>query len=117
MAKDAVIEVLHHDLHEHPATLAWRQFAPRYRQPGQISILKNRGHSRVYRLEAAGPGGAAVVAKQCEPVTAAIERAIYAEILPTLPVTSLRLYGWLSEGWLSEDGDRANDAPCWLFLE
>jgi hypothetical protein len=54
-----------------------------------------------------GPGGAAVIAKRCAATTAALERTIYEDILPHLPVTALRYYGCTQQ-----DGEF-----CWLFLE
>ena len=112
MSKDTVVEVHDADLGQHPAFIAWSRVLPSCKEPDKISILKRKRSSIVYRLDGAGPGGAAVIAKQCKPAAAAIERTIYEEILPSLPVPALRLYGFLKEDERSEDDQR-----CWLFIE
>lgn len=111
MAKDAVVEILDSDLAEHPAAVAWCRVAPRSGAPNKITILKEKGHSRVYRLDGVGPNGTAVIAKLCRPGVSAIERRIYEDILPSLPVTALRLYGVL------EENGHAGEPTCWLFIE
>jgi hypothetical protein len=64
--------------------------------------------SIIYRLECVGLGGSDVIAKRCLRATARIEHAIYVEVLPRLPLTTLHCYGLVEEG----------DGPfCWLFLE
>ena len=106
MAKDILAEVPETDLLEHPAVIAWRKVAPDHGAPDRITKLKETRRSRVYRLHGAGPGGAPVIAKLGTLAGAAIERTIYEDVLPTLPVTALRLYGLLEDG-----------ARQWLFLE
>lgn len=54
-----------------------------------------------------GGAGAAVIAKRCLKATGLVERTIYEQILPRLPVASLHYYGFGEE-----DGNF-----CWLFLE
>jgi hypothetical protein len=49
-----------------------------------------------------------VIAKICKRKTAEVEAAVYEELLPRLPMPSLRYYGML------RDGDRQH---CWLFME
>ena len=49
-----------------------------------------------------------MIAKICERKTAEVESAVYEELLPRLPMPSLRYYGKV------RDGDREH---CWLFLE
>ena len=112
MAKDVVVEIPETELLQQPAARAWRRVAPEFRKPARITILKETRHSAVYRLHAAGPEGRSVVAKRCKPSAAAMERAIYEDILPTLPVPALRFYGLLQE-----DGESADDQRCWLFIE
>jgi Phosphotransferase enzyme family len=112
MSKDTAVEILESGVFEHPAAVAWRKFAPGFLEPRSIAVLKGRRHSSVYRLEGAGPRGAAVIVKRCGRAAAEIERAVYADILPGLPVTALHLYGWQIE-----DRDRECHPPCWLFLE
>src|SRR5437773_1698254 len=98
MAKDILAEVPETDLLEHPAVIAWRKVAPDHGAPDRITKLKETRRSRVYRLHGAGPGGAPVIAKLGTLAGAAIERTIYEDVLPTLPVTALRLYGLLEDG-------------------
>jgi phosphotransferase family enzyme len=112
MAKDAVVEIAATDVHEHPARIAWSAVAPRYGPPSRITLMKETRHSAVYRLEGSGPGGIPVIAKRAKPAAAAIERTIYEDILPNLPVSALHLYGFLNENGGTASGDR-----CWLFLE
>ncbi len=112
MSKETVVEVHGADLGEHPAFLAWRKIMPGYNEPDRITILKKKRSSTVFRMEGVGPGGAAVIAKRCKPAAAAIERVMYEEVFPSLPVPALRLYGSLNEDSASADGER-----CWLFMQ
>ncbi len=74
------------------------------------TVLKSKRFRKrgVYRLEGAGPGGSPVIAKICKRKTAEVEIAVYEELLPRLPVPSLRYYGNVP------DEDRQH---CWLFME
>src|SRR5207247_1784844 len=94
---------------EHPAVHAWSRLGPKQIEPEAIERLKLKNKSAVYRLRGVGPDGSSVIAKRCLTATAQIERVIYEECLPCLPVTSLRSYGLLE--------DPANRAFSWLFLE
>lgn len=106
-------QVISGNLHEHPAVRAWSKLGPMHAEPTTVHVLKERpqpmrGNSAVYRLVGAGPGGSTVVAKRCRAVTAQVERTIYEQILPRLPVSHLDYYGFLEE---------PGDDVCWLFLE
>jgi thiamine kinase-like enzyme len=101
-------EVLPANLAEHRAVKAWRQVASESFEPQRIDILKLKRKSAVYRLTGAGENGSTVIAKRCPLHTAAIERLIYEEFLPRLPLTSLRYYGSVEE----LDGEFS-----WLFME
>ena len=94
-------------LEEHEAFKAWRQIQPESFEPEAIELLKWKKKSAVYRLRGVGPNGA-IIAKQCQATTAAVERTIYEEFLPSLPLPSLGYYGCL------EDPDGQS---WWLFLE
>jgi hypothetical protein len=94
------------EIAEHPATRAWREFAGGRARPGRIETLKDGSKSAVYRLTGI-EGHDAVIAKRCETEGARIERTVYRDVLPGLPLPSLRFYGWI------EDGSEF----CWLFLE
>jgi len=107
-----MIDTLEKDVLEHPAIMAWRELSPERVEPDRISALQSMRYSAVYRLEGLGPGRSAVIAKRCKMNVANAERAVYRDILPHLPVTSLRFYG-LVEAKI-EPGDKPQ---CWLFLE
>jgi aminoglycoside phosphotransferase (APT) family kinase protein len=115
-------------LADHPAARAWREIQPGHAapplpargaaadrqcpqgtwgEPDGIDTLQEVKKAAVYRLKGVGPGGAAVIAKRCRTTTAALERTIYEDVLPHLPVTALRYYGCTRQ-----DGEF-----CWLFLE
>jgi ATP-binding cassette, subfamily B, bacterial len=96
------------ELSDHPAVLAWRSLGGA--KPREVRVLKAKRFRKrgVYRLEGASPEGAPVIAKICKREVAEVESLIYEELLPRLPMPSLRYYGQVQEG------DRQH---CWLFLE
>lgn len=76
--------------------------------PSEVSVLKGaRRKSTVLRLHGAGPYGEPVIAKRCPAEVARVERTVYEQVLPALPVASLRLYAASEE----------QDGFGWLFLE
>jgi hypothetical protein len=79
--------------------------------PESIRTLSHNRKSVVYRLKAAHPCGNSVIAKWCTREIATIERVIYENVIPKLPLGSLACYGYLDED-LGEQ-----DRTCWLFLE
>jgi hypothetical protein len=106
-------QVISGNLHEHPAVRAWSRLRSAHVEASAVHVLKEWlqppiGKSSVYRLTGAGPGGSAVVAKRCLADTARVERTIYEQILPRLPVSHLAYYGFLEE---------PGGEFCWLFLE
>jgi hypothetical protein len=108
MPKHAPRELLQTDLLEHPAIKAWSRLLPERVEPESVEILREKKKSAIYRLEGVGLAGSAVIAKRCRQAAALIERTIYEEVLPRLPITSLYYYGLVEE----PDGNF-----CWLFLE
>src|SRR5919197_4876606 len=92
---------------EHPSVRAWGKLAPNGAEPTAIAALGDRDKAAVYRLTGVGLDGSSVVAKHCRTNTALIERAVYEQVLPDIPVTALHYYGCTAE----EDGS------CWLFVE
>jgi hypothetical protein len=97
----------------HPAVRAWRKLGPNHIKPEAIINLKKRrrrkrGKSAVYRLVSVGPAGTCVVAKRCKRNIAVTEKQIYEEVLPHLPISTLRYYGYI------KDYEQEYD---WLFLE
>src|SRR5258707_5529303 len=93
---------------EHPAVRAWNQLRPGGPEPEAVETLHRRNKAAVYRLQGAGPEGSDVIAKRSFTASARIEHTVYQEILPRLPMPSLRCYG------LIEDEDPEFN---WLFME
>lgn len=115
MAKRDRMVILQSNLPGHPATQAWRELQISHTKPERIEILKRSPKDQrkiskklVCRLVGVGPGGASVIAKWCKRSSAKVERVIYEEILPQLPIPSLDYYGMIAE---------ENSDFCWLFLE
>lgn len=103
------------ELMEHPAFKAWCELGSAPVAPKQIEIMEGqqpghapKGKSAVFRLEGVGPAGTTVIAKRCRQATGAVERTVYEEVLPQLPIPSLRYYGFV---------ENSHDNSCWLFLE
>ena len=103
----------------HPVARAWRKLTNRQAVPKSIEIIRERVRRAeeiyrttskpfVYRLTGVGPDGSNVIAKRYECAAASTECAIYQDVLPYLPVSTLRYCGLV-----------ADDDPqfCWLFLE
>ncbi len=98
-------------LQDHPAVRAWGEFGPAGPTPRSIEVLrvcggKTTAKSSVYRLNGAGIAGTPVIAKRARRAGMLVERFLYQEVLPALPVSTLHYYGFLEEGDF-----------CWLFLE
>jgi Ser/Thr protein kinase RdoA (MazF antagonist) len=99
------------DLLESLALEVWKELRSGSGLPARIDILKGRkapGRRGAYRLAGAGPGGAPVIAKRCPLAKACVERTVYAEVFPHLPVAAPRYYGSVEE---------KGGTFCWLFLE
>ena len=94
----------------HPALHAWRELGGA--DPSAVHVVKEETGSerlsRIYRLEGALAGGAAVVAKRSLRASIALERRIYAEVLARLAVPALRCLGSL---------DDADPRFAWIFLD
>jgi hypothetical protein len=108
MDKQMTRTVMRTDLHEHPAAKAWMNLTQMATAPDEIQTLKHGLKAWIFRLTGVGPGGASIIAKRCKRKKAMIERTIYEEVLPSLPVTAVRSYGF------AEDPE---SRFCWLFLE
>src|SRR5438445_2736955 len=81
-ARPVVVREWQARLRSHPAVHAWRQLYP-HSEPHRITALKvRRRKGTIYRLEGAGPAGAAVIAKRSGRAPAVIERSVYEELLP-----------------------------------
>ncbi len=92
---------------EHRAVVAWRTVKSASALPKTILQLKD-GKSAVYRLVGVGQAHSDVIAKRCEASTGVVERTVYEDILPRLPVSGVRYFGAAEE-----DGGEF----IWLFLE
>jgi hypothetical protein len=103
-----IVEILQNDLLEHPAVKAWAELRPDRVEPDRIEVLKQKEKGAVYRLVGVGPGDSHVIAKRCRHDRVLIERPVYEEILPQLPVPTIQYFGSIRE----EDGKF-----WWLFLE
>jgi hypothetical protein len=84
---------------------AWREVGGR--PPARVEPVRLRNKSAVYRLLEAGPASTTVIAKRGGAETLRNEWTIYALVLPRLPLTRARAYGFLEQG----------DGSAWLFLE
>src|SRR5436853_4932842 len=94
---------------EHPAFRAWARVHGSQAAPTKIEVLKQtKRKTMVCRLSGSGKEMENVIAKRSFRHYIGVERIIYAEILPSLPVTSLRYYG------STEDDDPNYE---WLFIE
>jgi hypothetical protein len=97
------------DLLEHPAVNAWQGLKPETVEPQRIEVVEESSPGRiVLRLIGVGKTGSDVIAKRTPQSTALVERTIYEEILPKLPLPMLLYYGSIFE---------QNSGYCWLFLE
>jgi thiamine kinase-like enzyme len=94
---------------ERGAVEAWRGLWPGQGEPAKVELLKSNDTKKraICRLLGVGLQGAPVIAKRCRMATVLIERTIYEQILPQLPVTALHYYGFAEE----------DDTFGWLFLE
>src|SRR2546423_15052220 len=79
---------------EHPAFRAWARVHGSQAAPTKIEVLKQtKRKTMVCRVSGSGKQMENVIAKGSFRHYLGVERIIYAEILPALPVTSLRNYG------------------------
>lgn len=107
--KFAMNRVPKKNLRQYPAINAWLKLHPERKVPQRIQILERSGPSRiVLRLTGIGNSGSNVIAKRTPQNTALIEREIYEEILPKLPLPMLQYYGSAKE---------ERSKYYWLFLE
>ncbi len=108
MSKPITTDLIPSNLLDHSAVKAWAALQPERAAPDGIEILKLKKKSAVYRLVGVGPDRSSVIAKRCRKATATLERTIYENVLPRLPLPSLRYFGHLEE---------PGGEFCWLFLE
>src|SRR2546425_763438 len=82
----------------HPAAAAWTAFGAGAAEPESIEGLRNGKKAGTYRLVGAGPAGESIIAQRSPVARAVIERVVYEQILPRLPVTAPRYYGSGADG-------------------
>jgi len=107
MAEKEPISILLIETDQHPALLAWRQIDGGKNAPQIIEVLKQHKKSEIYRLLEGTPGGWSIIAKRCLSETGKLERLIYEEILPSLPISQLRYYGCIE----------VTESDAWIFME
>jgi Phosphotransferase enzyme family len=107
MAKPETV-VLLDCIDDHPAVRAWRAIE-NGAGPTSIEVLKpEKRRSSVFRLNGIGSGGeVSVIVKRRQRGELDLEHRLYAEVLPALPVPTLRLLGFVE----------TPDDMSWLFLE
>jgi hypothetical protein len=96
------------NLVEHPAVQAWARLHPGGPRPTAAVRLQKKAKGVVYRLEGAGPGCSAIIAKHSSTERIQRERAVYEQVLPALPILTVRYHGFVEE---------PGGEGCWLFLE
>lgn len=94
---------------EHPAVVAWRTLGSDRKAPSGVEALhaKNPDRRCVYRLLWTTGSHEPVIAKRYRAEDGRVERMLYREVLPRLPVDTPRCYGELEAG----------DGWVWIFLE
>lgn len=98
--------ILTSDLRTHPAIRAWEQATSLEAAPHCIHVYLERRRRALYWLPQVTARGASVFARRDVPSRTIIERAIYRDVLPHLPLTAPRYYG----SWV-------DDVDGWLFVE
>jgi ATP-binding cassette, subfamily B, bacterial len=111
--RTASVGVERAELSNHPAVKAWLSLGGA--RPHHVHVLKRslkrrrrRKPGAIYRLDGAGPGDSPVIAKLCKRRDAETEWLVYRDVLPKLPMPSLRCYG---------KAPNHEDEHVWLFLE
>jgi aminoglycoside phosphotransferase (APT) family kinase protein len=107
MHRSAPLAIESTNLSDHPAALAWGRLGGGALSTVEMWRRPTRTSPSVYRLILAGDGHVALFAKRFPTNLPSVERTVYEEILPRLPVTAPRYHG----ACLAEDGS------TWMFLE
>ena len=94
-------------LADHPAARAWKELDGH--APARVELLRKASRTKpaIYRLTFADARRPAVFAKRSRTSDLALERGVYEQILPRLPVTVPRCHGSLEDA----------DGSVWLFVE
>lgn len=107
VSKKAPISIISTGLEDHPAARAWRHLADE--RPVSIELWRDVTSTKpaVYKLAFEARRHPPVYGKRCPRSSLELERRIYEEILPHLPVSSPHYYGFHQEP----------DGVGWLFME
>jgi ATP-binding cassette subfamily B protein len=92
---------------DHPVVSAWRTIAPKRSRVARVDRLRAKEQRDIYRLMFDN-GLPNVIAKRAVGKTLALERTIYENVLPQLPIAGLRYFGFVGE---------EGDDSAWLFIE
>ena len=108
MSRKAPIAIASANLVDHPAARAWNRVGGGI-EPAIVELWREAGLTKpaIYRLTFGGPQSPGVFAKRYFKTSPEIERKVYEEILPHLPLTVPRYYGSCEDG----------DGSAWLFVE
>ena len=102
------IEIISEQVDSVQVVQAWCGMEAERPVPRRVELLRRKNKSLIYRLVGVGENQSDVIAKACIAESAVVERAIYSDVLPQLPISQLRYYGFSEE---------AEDNYAWLFLE
>jgi ATP-binding cassette, subfamily B, bacterial len=91
----------------HPVVRAWRTVAPAGTRVDRLDCLRAKERVQTYRL-ALSNGTTSVIAKRGRSERLLVERTIYENVLPRLPLAGLHYFGFVGD----EDEEFA-----WLFIE
>ena len=86
---------------------AWRTIAPKRSRVARVDRLRAKEQRDIYRLMFDN-GLPNVIAKRAVGKALALERTIYENVLPQLPIAGLRYFGFVGE---------EGDDSAWLFIE
>lgn len=99
--------VLRDGLRDQPAVVAWQQLELGD-APSSVEVLKPaKRKSAVFRLNGVASRGGSVIAKRRERSGLDLERLFYAEVLPSVSLPTLEVYGLVE----------AEEDQSWIFLE
>jgi hypothetical protein len=97
--------VLVDELDDHAAVRAWRSLEPSA-APSSVEVLKpEKRKAAVFRLSGVS-GGGSIIAKRRAGDGLDLERSFYVEVLPSLSLPSLEVYGFVDD-----------EEQSWIFLE
>jgi len=103
------VAVCNYSVAEHPAARAWRELGSDPRTPVIVETWRGMKTTKpaIYRLGFGDAESSSVFVKWFLGQSPDVERTVYEEILPRLPVTGPRYHGCIETG----------DASTWLFVE